>query len=78
MNSLLWGGTIVGALLGLLHAGYIYRVVSMPGGAAAHIRAGYYALWTLALWLLFGTYVFVLWMISVIAYIIAKFFRWRM
>jgi hypothetical protein len=50
----------------------------MPGGAAAHIRAGYYALWTLALWLLFGTYVFVLWMISLIAYIIAKFFRWRM
>jgi hypothetical protein len=78
MNSVLWSGTIVGALLGLLHAGYIYRVVSMPGGAAAHSCAGYYALWTLALWLLFGTYVFVLWMISLIAYIIAKFFRWRM
>jgi hypothetical protein len=78
MNSVLWAGTVVGAALGLLHAGYVYRLISTPGGAAAHARAGYYAVWTLALWLLFGTYVLVLWIISVVAYTIAKAFRWRM
>lgn len=78
MNSVLLVGTFVGAALGLIHAGYVYRVVSMPGGATAHARAGYYALWTLALWILLGTYVLVLWVVSVIAYTIARPFRWRM
>ena len=78
MTSMLWVGTIIGAFLGLLHAGDVYRVVSVPGGAAAHARAGYYAVWTLALWLLCGTYVVALWIISVVAYTIARPFRWRM
>jgi len=78
MNSVFWAGTLVGAVVGLLHAGYVYRVVSVQGGAAVHARAGYYALWTLSLWLLFGTYVLVLWIISVLAYTIARPFRWRM
>jgi hypothetical protein len=78
MKSMLWGGAVIGAIFGLLHAGYVYRVVSVPGGAAAHARAGYYAVWTLALWLLFGTYVLVLWIVSVVAYTIARPFRWRM
>ena len=78
MKSMLWVGTIIGAILGLLHAGYVYRVVSLPGGTAAHARAGYYAVWTLALWLLLGTYVLVLWLISVVTYNIARPFRWRM
>lgn len=78
MNSIIWAGTVVGAALGLIHAGYVYRVVSTPGGATAHARAGYYALWTLALWLLLGTYVLVLWVVSIIAYTIARLFRWRM
>ena len=78
MNAILWVGTVIGAILGLLHAGYVYRVVSVPGSAAAHACAGYYAVWTLALWLLCGTYVFMLWIISVVAYIIARSIRWRM
>ena len=78
MTSMFWVGTIIGAILGLLHAGYVYRVVSVPGGAAAHTRAGYYAVWALALWLLCGTYVVVLWIISVVAYAIARPFGWRM
>ena len=78
MKSMLWVGTVIGAILGLLHAGYVYRVVSIPGGAAAHARAGYYAVWTLALWLLCGIYVLVLWIISLVAYAIARPFRWRM
>ena len=78
MNSVLWAGTVVGMGFGLLHAGYVYRVVSLPGGATAHARASYYAFWTAALWLLFGTYVLVLWVIGAVLYIIARPFRWRM
>ena len=78
MDFVVWAGTILGAVLGLLHAGYVYRVVSVPGGAAAHARASYFALWTLCLWLLLGTYVLALWIISVLAYAIARPFRWRM
>ena len=74
MNTVIWAGTVVGAVLGLLHAGYVYRLVAVDG----HLRAGYYAVWTLALWLLFGTYVLVLWVISVVAYTIARPFKWRM
>ncbi len=78
MDFVVWAGTILGAVLGLLHAGYVYRVVSVPGGATAHARASYFALWTLCLWLLLGTYVLALWIISVFAYAIARPFRWRM
>ena len=78
MKSMLWVGTIIGAILGLLHAGIRYRVLLNPGGAAAHARAGCYAVWTLALWLLCGIYVLVLWSISLVAYAIARPFRWRM
>ena len=78
MTAVLWAGAIVGAVLGLLHAGYVYRVVAVPGGTAAHARAGYYALWTFLLWLLFGTYVLLLWVVSLVAYAIARPFRWRM
>jgi len=78
MSSVLWVGLIVGAVLGVLHGAYVYRVVSTPGSAAAHARAGYHAIWTLALWLLFGTYVLVLWLVAVVAYAIARPFRWRM
>lgn len=78
MTDLLWAGTVVGAVLGLLHAGYVYRVVSAAGGTDAQARGGYYALWTFFLWLLFGSYVLVLWLISLVAYAIARPFRWRM
>lgn len=81
MASVLWAGTLVGTLLGFIHAVYVYRLVAAeaPAGAAAnHGKAGYYALWTLGLWIVFGTYVLVLWVIAVVAYAIARPFRWRM
>ncbi len=81
MSSVLWAGTLVGALLGFIHAVYVYRLVAAeaPAGAAAnHARAGWYALWTLGLWIVFGAYILVLWVISVVAYAIARPFRWRM
>ncbi len=74
MTMMLGAGTAVGAIFGTLHAIYVYRLVA----ADSHVRAIYYALWTLALWLLFGTYMLVLWVISVVAYAIARPFRWRM
>lgn len=77
MMSVLWVGTAVGAVLGLLHAGYVYRNLAMPDGSVARVRAGYYALFTFFLWLLFGTYVLVLWVVAVIAYAIARLFQWR-
>ena len=68
-------GAIVGAVIGLFHAVYIYRrrASDFPDALAARpvaTRAGalYYALWTFALWVLFGSYVFVLWVVSVVVY----------
>ncbi len=73
---------LVGAAVGLLHAGYVYRRVATEGPRSldahpfvTHALAGYYALWTLGLWVLFGTYVVVLWLISVVFYAIHKVFR---
>lgn len=77
MTTVLWTGTVVGALLGFFHAIYVYRMVAVEAGAAGHARAGYYALWTLGLWTLFGSYVLVLWLISVVVYAIARAVGWR-
>lgn len=75
MAEVLWMGTLVGAVLGSAHAVYLYRTVTAEGPSAAeggsvrlHLRAAYYAIWTVVLWALFGAYVLVLWAISVIAY----------
>jgi hypothetical protein len=69
---------MVGALLGLAHAAYIYRVVAhgVPAdGEPSHARGLYFALWTLGLWVLFGSYVLILWLIGVLLYTIFKAFR---
>jgi hypothetical protein len=75
MTTVVWAGTIVGAFLGCLHAIYVYRVVAAE--PAGHGRAGYHALWTFALWTVFGSYALALWLISVIAYAVAKAVGWR-
>ena len=68
-------GSSVGAVLGLLHATSIYsrRTGEIPERKAKHpikVRAGaaYYALWTLLLWVLFGSFVVLLWLIGVVLY----------
>jgi glycerol uptake facilitator-like aquaporin len=75
MAAVLWIGTLVGAVLGSAHAVYLYRTVTAQGPTATeggsgrlHLQAAYYAIWTVFLWALFGAYVLVLWVISVIAY----------
>ena len=75
MTAVLWAGTVVGVVFGLLHALYVYRLVIAEGpadGPGGHLRAGYYALWTLGLWLLFGTYMLVLWLIGAAFWLVFK------
>lgn len=67
--------TILGALLGAVHAGYVYvQRLEEPcddlsaGRWALHLRAGYFALWTLLLWLVLGSYVVALWALSLPLY----------
>lgn len=74
----MWAGSMVGVLLGLAHAVYVYRVVDNGAHAGAwpkHVRGLYFALWTLGLWILFGSYVLILWLAGVVLYIIFKAFR---
>jgi dimethylaniline monooxygenase (N-oxide forming) len=74
MSALLWAGTIVGTACGLGHGVYVYGRVSReaplatPGGPNRPSAISY-ALWTLALWALFGVYVTVLWIVACCFYI---------
>jgi len=65
MQEFLWAGTFLGAVFGLTHAVHIYRQQMTyrgagPGGAL------YFALWTFALWTLFGAYLLVFWIIGAV------------
>lgn len=75
-NAILIGSS-AGAIIGLIHAWGVYvqrtreipeRLIKHP--VAVRARAAYFALWTFFLWVLFGTYVFYLWMISIVVYAI--------
>ncbi len=79
MSTALMIGTFVGAVIGLFHACYVYRqeVGEFPAAladrpVATRAGAGYTAIWTFLLWVVFGAYVIFLWLISVIAYAIYK------
>ena len=74
MSFLLWAGTIVGAACGLSHGAYVYNLVSreaskVNSGPAICPKAISYAIWTLALWVLFGVYVTGLWVVACCFYI---------
>ena len=76
--SLFGMGSIVGLVLGLIHSIYVYRVAAhnVPAGTAPDQARGlYFAVWTLALWLLFGSYVLILWLTGVLFYTVFKAFR---
>jgi len=77
MTNALIVGSSVGVIIGLLHAWSVYtrRVSAFPEKVAARpvavrASAAYFALWTIFLWVLFGSYVFYLWVISVVLYTI--------
>ena len=82
MNLYLLFGTFVGAVIGYLHAYYIYRqeVREIPEAlierpVATRAIAGYYALWTFLLWVVFGSYMLSFWIVSCIAYLIYRTFQ---
>lgn len=75
MTTALMIGSAFGALAGLIHACAVYvhqvgrardRLAAHPFGVRAN--AAYFALWTFSLWVLFGSYVLFLWIISVMVY----------
>ena len=74
MSSVLWAGVVIGAVMGLAHGAYLYRSMVTAGrgritsAGPRHIRALYYAVATFVLWVLLGTYVLVLWGVSLIPY----------
>ena len=75
MAILLMIGSAVGIIIGLVHAVYVYfqRTKEDPKKLAEHplkvrANAAYFALWTLLLWAAFGSYIFNLWLISVVIY----------
>lgn len=77
MPSTLLIGSIFGAIVGLIHAYCVYvrRTSEIPERLTKHpvavrARAVYFALWTFFLWVLFGTYVLYLWVISIVIYTI--------
>lgn len=79
MTVFLLIGSSIGAVIGFLHACYVYRqeVRGLPNAlserpVATRVGAAYYALWTFFLWVVFGSYVLILWVVSVIAYSIYK------
>lgn len=79
MGFFLKAGVVVGACLGLLHAGYVYWQVigtapmeSANRPLATHLRGVYYAVWTVGLWIVFGSYVFYLWVLGVMVYALTK------
>jgi hypothetical protein len=78
VTEVLWAGTLVGALLGLCHAVYVFRVIEAEApaeSAPSYTRPAYYALWTFGLWVLFGSYVLVLWLTGLVFYTVFKAFR---
>lgn len=74
----MWAGSAVGAVLGLVHAAYVYQIVTNWASADLEpnpTRGLYYALWTVGLWILFGSYVLILWLAGIVLYLVFKAFR---
>ncbi len=76
--NLMWTGSVIGVLLGLVHAMYVFNVVAgrgVPSGSRNYLRGNYFAFWTFLLWILFGTYILVLWIIGMFFYLVFKAYR---
>ena len=68
MDLFLWIGSAIGATLGFLHGVYLYRKItaraSVGDATGINVRGLYYAVWTFALWTLFGSYVLAFWLVG--------------
>lgn len=63
MNEFLLFGTALGAAVGILHGLHVYRMQAARADGGP-FRGAYYALWTFALWSLFGSYVLAFWLLG--------------
>ncbi len=66
MSGVLIIGSALGGVVGLLHGAVLYRNQRRRG--ASDGAALYTAIWTFALWTLFGAYVLSLWVLAGLAY----------
>lgn len=71
MTTLLLAGALVGVILGTIHAMHMYRRRRAEGRADV-AEAGYYALWTFVLWVVFGTYILIFWVIGSAGMILSR------
>lgn len=66
--------------IGIVHGLYVLRaqVADSPGRrpVSSLIRGFYYGLWTLALWLLLGTYALLFWLVSIVVYMTDRAIHW--
>jgi hypothetical protein len=65
VNTFLLIGALLGAVIGVLHAGYLYRD-RIAGGHSGIVSAAWFAAWTLALWTVFGPYPLAFWIIGAV------------
>ncbi len=78
MSDFLLVGAVLGLVIGLFHAAYMYRLVaSGPNLSTSNTRASAlnFAFWTCGLWILMGAYLFGFWLIAVVLYVVFKAFR---
>ena len=82
LSAVLWICSAIAAALGLCHAIYVYRQETNEFQSAlsrhsvsVRLRAGYYALWTLMLWLLLGATVVIYWVLALVPFLIATSIR---
>ena len=70
MDGFLSLGATLGAIFGLIHAVQVYRQRVADEGASPG-RAAWFALWAVGLWILFGGYLLLFWIIGAIGMTIA-------
>ena len=72
--TFVWLGTLLGAVIGLLHGGVVFRrQLVAPGGGT--LGACWFTLWTVALWTVFGAYVLAFWILGAVGLALAGLFR---
>lgn len=76
MMAFLWIGTSLGVVLGVFHGLLIFRqrIADVGGGFG---NALYFAIWTLALWVVFGAYVLFFYLLGGTGMLCAWLFRRR-
>lgn len=79
LSNALWISSLIALGIGCVHALYVYRreigefrAVLGQNSLAIRLRAVYYALWTLMLWLLLGASVVLSWAVALVPYLVAK------